>query len=223
MVCFPSCIRIRFCNDFKFVSSLFKIFVLFFCLQAVLRQLGKEGVSLDDTELQCHQKLQNLYNSTRAAKVQSLIPTQPISSYINLLGRVCLSFFDVENCTFPPKLPLLMCLISEIFHVIRFPTFGNASSFSSRSGKHIPIHPIGIEVPVGKHDLLYLLCIVCVYILQRAKKTHFLGRKYRHSNTSKWYFHGIQLPINCFTAFSKGYCPRRRRFYFSKQKANGDR
>ncbi|KAM7490773.1 hypothetical protein LguiA_033694 [Lonicera macranthoides] len=36
--------------------------------QAVLRHLGKEGVSLDDKELQCHKKLQNLYNSTRAAK-----------------------------------------------------------------------------------------------------------------------------------------------------------
>ncbi|XP_010244214.1 PREDICTED: SH3 domain-containing protein 1-like [Nelumbo nucifera] len=39
--------------------------------QAVLKQLGhfgSETVMTDDDELQCHQQLQNLYNSTRAAK-----------------------------------------------------------------------------------------------------------------------------------------------------------
>jgi hypothetical protein len=44
-------------------------------LQAVLRQLGHFGhetVMFDEAELQCHHQLQNLYNSTRAAKVQSI-------------------------------------------------------------------------------------------------------------------------------------------------------
>ncbi|XP_059663047.1 SH3 domain-containing protein 1 isoform X2 [Cornus florida] len=39
--------------------------------QAVLRQLGHLGINavmIDDDEVQCHQQLQNLYNSTRAAK-----------------------------------------------------------------------------------------------------------------------------------------------------------
>lgn len=36
--------------------------------QAVLRHLGKEAAIFDDAELQCHQNLQNLYNSTREAK-----------------------------------------------------------------------------------------------------------------------------------------------------------
>ncbi|KAA8528182.1 hypothetical protein F0562_035567 [Nyssa sinensis] len=39
--------------------------------QAVLRQLGRLGLEtalVDDAELQCHQQLQNLYNSTRATK-----------------------------------------------------------------------------------------------------------------------------------------------------------
>lgn len=43
-------------------------------LQAVLRQLGHLGHEAfmdDEAELQCHQQLQNLYNSTRDAKVQS--------------------------------------------------------------------------------------------------------------------------------------------------------
>ncbi|OVA18402.1 Src homology-3 domain [Macleaya cordata] len=39
--------------------------------QAVLRQLGhfgNDGVVVDEAEIQCHQQLQNLYNSTRVAK-----------------------------------------------------------------------------------------------------------------------------------------------------------
>uniref|UniRef100_A0A2N9FN87 Uncharacterized protein n=1 Tax=Fagus sylvatica TaxID=28930 RepID=A0A2N9FN87_FAGSY len=39
--------------------------------QAVLRQLGhlnREGLMVDEAELQCQQQLENLYNSTRAAK-----------------------------------------------------------------------------------------------------------------------------------------------------------
>jgi hypothetical protein len=42
-------------------------------LQAVLRQLGhlnREGLMVDEAELQCQQQLENLYNSTRAAKVK---------------------------------------------------------------------------------------------------------------------------------------------------------
>lgn len=40
--------------------------------QAVLRQLGHiggEGFAVDEDELRCHRHLQDLYNSTRAAKV----------------------------------------------------------------------------------------------------------------------------------------------------------
>jgi endophilin-A len=45
-------------------------------LQAVLKHLGhfsNEGIIVDEAELQCYQHLQNLYNSTRAAKVQLFI------------------------------------------------------------------------------------------------------------------------------------------------------
>lgn len=38
-------------------------------MQAILKQLGKETDIFDDDELQGHQKLQNLYNSTRETKV----------------------------------------------------------------------------------------------------------------------------------------------------------
>lgn len=34
-----------------------------------LANIGHEGVVVDEAELQCHQQLQSLYNSTRAAKV----------------------------------------------------------------------------------------------------------------------------------------------------------
>lgn len=49
---------------------------VFVCLQAVLKHLGhfsNEGIIVDEAELQCYQHLQNLYNSTRAAKVQLFI------------------------------------------------------------------------------------------------------------------------------------------------------
>ncbi|GAY65690.1 hypothetical protein CUMW_243070, partial [Citrus unshiu] len=39
--------------------------------QAVLKHLlhlGIENVAVDESEIECHQQLQNLYNSTRAAK-----------------------------------------------------------------------------------------------------------------------------------------------------------
>lgn len=42
-------------------------------LQAVLKRLGSlgnEAVMIDEAELLCHQNLQDLYNSTRAAKVK---------------------------------------------------------------------------------------------------------------------------------------------------------
>ncbi|XP_075506027.1 SH3 domain-containing protein 1-like isoform X2 [Primulina tabacum] len=42
--------------------------------QVILRQLGQlghEGVMIDETDMHCHQQLQNLYKSTRAAKVNS--------------------------------------------------------------------------------------------------------------------------------------------------------
>jgi endophilin-A len=54
----------------------FQILCLFVCLQAVLKHLGhfsNEGIIVDEAELQCYQHLQNLYNSTRAAKVQLFI------------------------------------------------------------------------------------------------------------------------------------------------------
>lgn len=35
-----------------------------------MRHLGREAAVFDDAELQSHQNLQNLYNSTREAKVQ---------------------------------------------------------------------------------------------------------------------------------------------------------
>lgn len=56
-------------------------------LQAVLRQLrhfGHETVMVDEAELQCHHQLQNLYNSTRAAKVQSSRLCQVISGFTYL-------------------------------------------------------------------------------------------------------------------------------------------
>ena len=40
--------------------------------QAILRQLGQlghEALMVDDTEMECYQQLQNLYKSTRTAKV----------------------------------------------------------------------------------------------------------------------------------------------------------
>lgn len=43
--------------------------------QVILRQLGQlghEGVMIDETDMHCHQQLQNLYKSTRAAKQSHL-------------------------------------------------------------------------------------------------------------------------------------------------------
>lgn len=51
--------------------------------QAVLRQLGKETVIYDETQLQCHQKLQNLYNSTRAAKHFQRDIVRSVETYIS--------------------------------------------------------------------------------------------------------------------------------------------
>lgn len=50
-------------------------FIMFFVscvLQAILRQLGQisnEPLMTDESELECHQQLQKLYTSTKAAKV----------------------------------------------------------------------------------------------------------------------------------------------------------
>jgi len=38
-----------------------------------LGHFSNEGIIVDEAELQCYQHLQNLYNSTRAAKVQLFI------------------------------------------------------------------------------------------------------------------------------------------------------
>ena len=68
--------QVRF---FSFLISEISRFYLFFIsflwfVQAVLKHLlhlGIENVAVDEAELECHQQLQNLYNSTRAAKVLS--------------------------------------------------------------------------------------------------------------------------------------------------------
>lgn len=55
------------------------VYVSFFCVklqfivQAVLKHLGHvnaDAVVVDEEELHCHQKLQELYSSTKAAKVK---------------------------------------------------------------------------------------------------------------------------------------------------------
>ncbi|GAY53459.1 hypothetical protein CUMW_149370, partial [Citrus unshiu] len=43
-----------------------------------LLHLGKENVVVDEAEPECHQQLQNLYNSTKATKV-----SEPIRALIN--------------------------------------------------------------------------------------------------------------------------------------------
>ncbi|KAI9177905.1 hypothetical protein LWI28_020497 [Acer negundo] len=55
--------------------------------QAVLKHLahlGHEGVVIDENELQCHQQLQNLYNSTRAAKHFQRNIVRGIEGYISV-------------------------------------------------------------------------------------------------------------------------------------------
>ena len=64
---------------FRLLISEISRFYLFFIsflwfVQAVLKHLlhlGIENVAVDEAEIECHQQLQNLYNSTRAAKAPS--------------------------------------------------------------------------------------------------------------------------------------------------------
>lgn len=54
---------------------------MLFMLQAVLRRLGtlsNDTEMVDEDELLCHQQLQNLYNSTRAAKVYIIVFKVPL-------------------------------------------------------------------------------------------------------------------------------------------------
>lgn len=60
-------------------------------LQAVLKHLlhlGNESVAVDEAELECHQQLQNLYSSTKAAKVHSSTNTLKKNNVCLLLSEL---------------------------------------------------------------------------------------------------------------------------------------
>jgi endophilin-A len=57
---------------FLLIIRNFCFLFIYFVWQAVLKHLGhlsNEGIIVDEAELQCYRHLQNLYNSTRTAKV----------------------------------------------------------------------------------------------------------------------------------------------------------
>ena len=72
-------------------------------LQAVLRHLGHFGhevLMVDDAELQCQQQLQNLYNSTRVAKVKSSKALlSNIRVYLFVMVNLMDEFCDATSAT----------------------------------------------------------------------------------------------------------------------------
>ncbi|XP_059444017.1 SH3 domain-containing protein 2 isoform X1 [Corylus avellana] len=83
--------------------------------QAVLRQLGHFGhetVMVDEAELQCHHQLQNLYNSTRAAKHFQRSIVRGIDAFVSLsskqmeivrkLAQDCCKYGDENQSTSSP-------------------------------------------------------------------------------------------------------------------------
>ncbi|XP_042949988.1 SH3 domain-containing protein 1 isoform X2 [Carya illinoinensis] len=83
--------------------------------QIVLRQLGHfshEAVMVDEAELQCHQQLQNLYNSTRAAKHFQRNIVRGIEAFVSLsskqmeiarkLAQDCRKYGDENQSTSSP-------------------------------------------------------------------------------------------------------------------------
>ncbi|KAF5477918.1 hypothetical protein F2P56_004525 [Juglans regia] len=83
--------------------------------QIVLRQLGHfshEAVMVDEAELQCHQQLQNLYNSTKAAKNFQRNIIRGIEAFVSLslkqmgivrkLAQDCCKYGDENQSTSSP-------------------------------------------------------------------------------------------------------------------------
>lgn len=67
-------IRTLFVSGVQLVLLLFwspYVRCVFQALMIKLGHFGSEAALTDEAEIQCHQQLQNLYNSTRAAKVES--------------------------------------------------------------------------------------------------------------------------------------------------------
>lgn len=74
-----ACFEVFLAMDYIILSDswlgflyLYKTLVI---VQAVLKHLGHvnaDAVVVDEEELRCHQKLQDLYSSTKAAKVRTL-------------------------------------------------------------------------------------------------------------------------------------------------------
>lgn len=54
-----------------FISVVVLVVVVLQALMVKLGHFGTEAILADEAEVQRHQQLQNLYNSTRAAKVES--------------------------------------------------------------------------------------------------------------------------------------------------------
>lgn len=69
-------------------------------MQAVLKHLGhfgNEAVVVDEAELQCFQQLQNLYNSTREAKVKMNYFFTSISSIVMQQLLICQLWFILSS------------------------------------------------------------------------------------------------------------------------------
>lgn len=94
--------HVRFSPALNF-GLLFYFTALTYMMQAVLRRLGSlsnDTDMVDEDELLCHQQLQNLYNSTRAAKVY--IPAYKSSFKFNSYKFWLVKSYDVPQITASP-------------------------------------------------------------------------------------------------------------------------